>query len=95
MVGRNPLRIVIAEGEANIFEGAFKTIDARFVLHPGVIALSQTSFRAFPVEVVIAFHPFFYLICAYRASPLLSEACIRPPIYISSVLSQVTFPLLS
>jgi len=25
----------------------------------------------------------------------LSEACIRPPIYVSSVLSEVAFPLLS
>ena len=52
VVGRNLLRIVGAEGEANIFEGAFKTVDARS-LHP------QTPFRAFPVQVVVAVHHFF------------------------------------
>jgi hypothetical protein len=36
VVGRNPLRIVIAEGEANIVEGALKTIDyaSSFALRP-------------------------------------------------------------
>lgn len=50
-------------GEANIFEGAFKIIDARFVLHP------QTLFRAFPIQVVVAVHHFFNLVGVYRASP--------------------------
>ena len=53
VVGRNLLRIVGAEGEANIVKGAFKTVDARLVLHP------QTPFRAFPVQVVVAVHHFF------------------------------------
>ena len=52
VVGRNLLRIVGAEGEANVFEGAFKRVDAR-ALHP------QTPFRAFPVQVVVAVHHFF------------------------------------
>jgi hypothetical protein len=63
VVRRNPLRIVTAEGEANIAEGAFKTVNARLVLHP------QTSFRAFHAQVVVAVHHFFYLVCVYRASP--------------------------
>jgi hypothetical protein len=48
VVGRNPLRIVKAESEANIVEGAFKTVNARLLLHP------QTAFRAFPVHVITA-----------------------------------------
>lgn len=63
VVARNPLRLVTAEGEINIFEGAFETVDARLVLHP------QTPFRAFPVQVVISVHHFFYLIYVYRGSP--------------------------
>ena len=64
MVGLNErLDGVTAEGEANIVEGAFKTLNARLVLHP------QTPFRAFPVQVVIAVHHFFYLVCVYRGSP--------------------------
>jgi hypothetical protein len=55
--------LATAEGEANIVKGAFKTADARLVLHP------QTPFRAFSVKVVIAVHHFFYLVCVYRASP--------------------------
>jgi hypothetical protein len=89
MVGLNErLDGVTAEGEANIVEGAFKTVNARLVLHP------QTPFRAFPVQVVIAVHHFFYLVCVSRITSF-SEACIRPPTYVSPVLSEVTFPLLS
>jgi len=52
VVERNPLRIVTAEDEANIFESAFKIIDTRFVLHP------QTPFCAFPLQVVMQFTTF-------------------------------------
>ena len=52
-----------AEGEANIFEGALETVNARLVLH------TQTAFRAFPVQVVVAVHCFFYLVYVRNASP--------------------------
>jgi len=64
MVGLNArLDVFTAEGEANVVEGAFKTVDARLVLH------SQASFRVFPVQVVIAVHDFFHWVYIYRASP--------------------------
>ena len=64
MVGINKRgRNVRAEGEANVFEGALETVNARSVPH------TQTAFRAFRVQVVVAVHCFFYLVYVHRASP--------------------------